>query len=352
MGSSKPEKRRRDDEGDNHNGGASISERKTKKAKSGSTDDNNKSKKKDKKSKKQPFTSSKDREEPSALPELDADEAGEQALQQQQQQEDLDVDTTNGKSKNKSKKASGGGGGDVNPEEEARKKHERKEKKKAAKKAKKAQDAASATGANGEPSSTAPTNKDDQDEQGEEATATENKTQANNSGKKSRFIVFVGNLPYSATVPQIQEHFAALQPTAVRLLHEKTNPSKSRGIAFVEFAGYDHMKTCLRTMHHSTFTGTASNPRTGKTYPDERKINVELTAGGGGNTTARKDKIRAKNEKLNEERVRRIENEEKAKFQRRRDNAGKQNGGAPQDDGADEGGIHPSRRGRVPGGRK
>jgi nucleolar protein 6 len=60
-------------------------------------------------------------------------------------------------------------------------------------------------------------------------------------------------------------------------------------------------------------------------------------AGGGGNTKDRKDKIKAKNEKLNEERSRRIHEEAKAKAEKRE-------GGT-----IDENSIHPSRRTRVPG---
>jgi nucleolar protein 6 len=109
-------------------------------------------------------------------------------------------------------------------------------------------------------------------------------------------------------------------------------PTKAKGYAFLEFASYDHMKTCLKLLHHSMFDDGISPPR---------KISVELTAGGGGNTKDRKDKIRAKNEKLNEERQRRIHEEAKAKAEKR-------DGGATAAD-ADTNSIHPSRRARVPG---
>ncbi|KXJ93705.1 hypothetical protein Micbo1qcDRAFT_158560 [Microdochium bolleyi] len=256
------------------------------------------------------------REEPSALPALDADEAGESAQVQDADEgaQKKPAVVTEGTKKKKAKKAK-------KPVDQA---------------AKDTDTAATAATAEG----SAAENDNEEGQQKEKP--------SNTSGKKSRFIVFVGNLPYSATVPQIQEHFASLQPTSIRLLHEKTNPSKSRGIAFVEFAGYDHMKTCLRTMHHSTFTGTATNPKTGKSWPDERRINVELTAGGGGNTAARKDKIKQKNVKLNEQRIRRMEAEEKAKHERR-SNGAPNSGGPQQETGGD--GVHPSRRGRVNGGR-
>ncbi|KFY23800.1 hypothetical protein V491_02410 [Pseudogymnoascus sp. VKM F-3775] len=104
------------------------------------------------------------------------------------------------------------------------------------------------------------------------------------AGEKApaRFIVFVGNLPFTATVESITAHFAAVHPVSVRNLTQKDDPTKSKGCAFVEFEGYDHMKTCLKTYHHSEFNDGKS---------EARKINVELTAGGGGNTKARRGKI-------------------------------------------------------------
>ncbi|OBT73737.1 hypothetical protein VF21_07147 [Pseudogymnoascus sp. 05NY08] len=149
------------------------------------------------------------------------------------------------------------------------------------------------------------------------------------AGEKApaRFIVFVGNLPFTATVESITAHFAAVHPISVRNLTQKDDPTKSKGCAFVEFEGYDHMKTCLKTYHHSEFDDGKGG--------GGRKINVELTAGGGGNTKVRKGKIAEKNEKLMEQRTRRIGEEEKQKLVKR---------GVPEED---QSGIHPSRRARV-----
>ena len=148
------------------------------------------------------------------------------------------------------------------------------------------------------------------------------------SGEKAapRFIVFVGNLPFTATTESITAHFAAVHPVSVRNLTQKDDPAKSKGCAFVEFEGYDHMKTCLKAYHHSEFDDGKSA---------KRKINVELTAGGGGNTKVRKGKIAEKNVKLMEQRTRRIGEEEKQKLVKR---------GIPEED---QSGIHPSRRARV-----
>ncbi|TVY54421.1 putative RNA-binding protein, partial [Lachnellula suecica] len=142
----------------------------------------------------------------------------------------------------------------------------------------------------------------------------------------ARFICFIGNLPYSATKESLEKHFASVKPKSVRLLTKKEKPSESKGCAFVEFDGYDRMKTCLKLLHHSMFDDGIS---------PARKINVELTAGGGGNTQERRQKIEGKNQKLNEQRFRRVQEEEKVKAEKKEVTI-------------DESAIHPSRRGRVP----
>lgn len=84
------------------------------------------------------------------------------------------------------------------------------------------------------------------------------------------FILMIetGNLPFTATTESIQKHFAPVHPKSVRHLTRKDEPAKSKGCAFVEFNGYDHMKSCLKSFHHSVFDDGISPPR---------KINVELT---------------------------------------------------------------------------
>lgn len=96
----------------------------------------------------------------------------------------------------------------------------------------------------------------------------EPETAAAEGAKGTRFICFIGNLPYSATVESITAHFATVHPTSVRMLTERENPAKSKGIAFVEFGRFDHMKTCLEKFHHTEFDDGVS---------PARKINVELT---------------------------------------------------------------------------
>ncbi|KAG6038539.1 hypothetical protein E4U41_004107 [Claviceps citrina] len=154
--------------------------------------------------------------------------------------------------------------------------------------------------------------------------------------KPARHIVFVGNLPFSATAASIRAHFAALDPISVRCLKNKGDARPCRGIAFVEFAHARSMRTCLDKFHHSVFEDGVS---------EGRKINVELTAGGGGSTQFRKDKIRQKNNKLDENRAKRIDKENNAKSAKQQGKKQPGGGGA----GPAPAGIHPSRLARNPG---
>ena len=86
--------------------------------------------------------------------------------------------------------------------------------------------------------------------------------------KAARFIVFVGNLPYTANASTIRQHFATVKPNAVRCLNKDGQENTCRGFAFIEFTDPTNMRNCLDKMHHSTFNDGLSAAR---------KINVELT---------------------------------------------------------------------------
>lgn len=162
---------------------------------------------------------------------------------------------------------------------------------------------------------------------------------------KHRYIVFIGNLPYSATDESIQEHFKAITPSSIR---HRTDPKtkKSKGFAFLEFASFDRMKTCLKLYHHSEFTS-------GKPGEKKRRINVELTAGGGGKGEQRKKKLGEKNTRLEDQRKRRAEALAKQENRKEKKGKGKQGGEGPAKDGSSkeaegEGadaseGMHPAR---------
>ncbi|KAI8683220.1 hypothetical protein LRP88_04806 [Fusarium phalaenopsidis] len=154
---------------------------------------------------------------------------------------------------------------------------------------------------------------------------------ADADSKADRHIVFVGNLPFTATAETIQAHFASLSPIHVRCMSDPADSKPCRGFAFVEFAKVWHMRTCLDKFHHSMFEDGVS---------PARRINVELTAGGGGKTKRRQEKIQEKNRKLDENRTKRIQREKNAKEEARANTDQEQHM---------EDAIHPSRRGRVPG---
>ncbi|AWU77086.1 hypothetical protein CAS74_001015 [Pichia kudriavzevii] len=140
-----------------------------------------------------------------------------------------------------------------------------------------------------------------------------------NSGP--RFILFVGNLPFKVTDSDIKEHFKKCQPTSIRIRSDK-------GCAFIEFKNEDPkeskrlMDIALR-LHKSTLGG--------------RKINVELTAGGGGNSKERVEKIKTKNEKLEQERLKRLQAEKDKKAEKSKGNEGE------GEAAVDENGVHPDR---------
>lgn len=133
---------------------------------------------------------------------------------------------------------------------------------------------------------------------------------------KQRFILFVGechpprseissdpvtgHMSYDTTAAGLAGHFEKEIGTkpSVRLLTTKPTPatrfhkaseSRSRGIAFVEFPNSGALQAGLK-LHHTMLDG--------------KVINVELTAGGGGATEQRKQKIQERNERVGEQRKR------------------------------------------------
>jgi len=79
----------------------------------------------------------------------------------------------------------------------------------------------------------------------------------------------------SPTVRQLTKRVQNSSATATK--------EKSRGCAFLEFGEASGLQSALR-LHHSVLDG--------------RKINVELSAGGGGNSASRVKKLKVKNAKL------------------------------------------------------
>ncbi|KAF4605009.1 hypothetical protein EYR40_003792 [Pleurotus pulmonarius] len=127
-------------------------------------------------------------------------------------------------------------------------------------------------------------------EGGSEAAETE---KTDKSSIKQRFILFVGNLKYTTSLEAIQKHFAACDPPpSVRLLTPKPSKNstvshKSKGCAFLEFSQKSGLQQALK-LHQSDLDG--------------RRINVELTAGGGGKSEQRLTKLRTRNKELSQQR--------------------------------------------------
>ena len=105
-------------------------------------------------------------------------------------------------------------------------------------------------------------------------------------GQSRRYIVFVGNMPFTAKPSDVREHFASIPGLqSLRMLTKKSGESK--GCAFLEFDTSDAVRKILK-LHHSKMEG--------------RRINVELTVGGGGNNDDRKQRIQDKNSRVHEQR--------------------------------------------------
>lgn len=135
----------------------------------------------------------------------------------------------------------------------------------------------------------------DADAEGEE---TKKPVKASKADVKQRFILFIGNLKYTTSKEAVQQHFSSCDPPPdVRLMKPKPSEggkstAKSKGFAFLEFPSKPGLQQALK-LHHSELEG--------------RKINVELTAGGGGKSENRIAKVKERNKELHNQRVKRVE---------------------------------------------
>ena len=88
---------------------------------------------------------------------------------------------------------------------------------------------------------------------------------------QQRLIVFLGQLPFSATEASVRAHFAAVGECKIRMRTDRKT-KKFLGTAFLEVSSEEQMTAVLR-LHHSLM--------------DRRRINVERSAKGGGNSRER-----------------------------------------------------------------
>jgi hypothetical protein len=86
---------------------------------------------------------------------------------------------------------------------------------------------------------------------------------------------FIGQLSYDATEEDVRWHFDACGVLSCRLLTDKKT-KQSRGMAFMELRTAEGLEAALK-LHQSQLRG--------------RRINVEASAAGGGNTERRKQYI-------------------------------------------------------------
>ena len=100
--------------------------------------------------------------------------------------------------------------------------------------------------------------------------------------KAKRFTLFVGNMPFNVNEGDVQQHFSNCGVLSCRLLRNK-NTGVGKGIAFLDFTDSKGFVAALK-LNHSLLGG--------------RAINVEPTAGGGGNSTQRLGKIELKKKRL------------------------------------------------------
>lgn len=102
------------------------------------------------------------------------------------------------------------------------------------------------------------------------------------------YVVFVGQLSFTTTKQDIEQHFRSGGvggPISVRLLTNKGSGS-SRGMAFVQIEGSKELRNAL-ALHHSTL--------------ENRRINIEQSAGGG--KRKRSEEIAAKRSDRQEPRL-------------------------------------------------
>lgn len=145
-------------------------------------------------------------------------------------------------------------------------------------------------------------------------------------GKKggNRFLIFVGNLPKDISSTELQAHFKSSSPDEIRLRQDKC-------IAFLEFDADKDQKNIQSRMDVALLQH--------KTELKGRRINVELTVGGGGNSQARLEKLKNKNLKLDDERKVRTTKMIQDSKNKAAKSASESSTGAE----APAGGIHPDR---------
>ena len=95
-----------------------------------------------------------------------------------------------------------------------------------------------------------------------------------------RYLLFVGNMAYTTKLEHVFKHFGRFGGLIDVRMATDRETGRFKGTCFVEYDNSESHGKALG-LHHSLLTG--------------RKINVELTVGGGGRGANRLEKLQAKN---------------------------------------------------------
>ncbi len=85
--------------------------------------------------------------------------------------------------------------------------------------------------------------------------------------------LFVGNLPYDMTEPDLREFFAPVGPLSTVIMPVDRETGKKRGFAFVEFSDPAHAEEASRRLNNQPFKGrniTINEARARENRPDFR----------------------------------------------------------------------------------
>ena len=85
--------------------------------------------------------------------------------------------------------------------------------------------------------------------------------------------LFVGNLPYDMTEPDLREFFAPVGPLSTVIMPVDRETGKRRGFAFVEFSNPAHAEEASRRLNNQPFKGrniTINEARARENRPDPR----------------------------------------------------------------------------------
>ncbi|KAG0140935.1 hypothetical protein CROQUDRAFT_674390 [Cronartium quercuum f. sp. fusiforme G11] len=126
-----------------------------------------------------------------------------------------------------------------------------------------------------------------------------------NNNRSSKLILFVGNLPFDITTDQLKSFFFehCNETPEVRLLTPKTNTindnkKQTKGCGFIEFKTSIALQKALR-LHLTPISSNQIEEGNHQNLKKFRKINIELTAGGGGKNENRLKKLKLSKDRLN-----------------------------------------------------